>query len=292
MSEAVTEGIAAVAVVACLAVLGRSAATVAKPVTRSLKRRLPEQGRREMERLEKELATPPTHATTKEARQAFEEAFKQARAKAAQLPSLKEHAETVARLIALKGSPFGAFLGKAQWAHIDQPGFTQTSFGAILDQAAKAFTQANALSVAQSIETVAQRAGFEREGRGRREVRQGKIDLVLKDADGRALIATVTPADDGAQITLDLTGFGDGTCHGVMDRILGGLGKNGVRLEGLRRRSHYRREGMTPVALTYTPPPQPAPQRSAEPRKMTEAERSRERLRRQQQSRITILKQR
>lgn len=290
MSEAVTGGTAAAGVGACLVVVGLAAAA-AYPVYRSL-RWLSEQGQREVERLEKELATPPTHATTKEARQAFEEALKRAGDKAAQLPSLHDHVETVARLLALKGSPLGAFLGDARWAQIAQPGCSQASFRMMLDQAATAFTQANARAVAQSIVTVAQRTGFGQEQHDRREVRQGRINLALKDPDGRALLASVTPADDGAKIALDLTGFGDGSCHGVMDRILRGLAKEGVRLDDLRRRSHYRREGLTPVLLTDTPLLQPAPQqRSARPGKVTQAERSRERLRRQQQSRTTTLKQ-
>lgn len=290
MSEAVTGGTAAAGVGACLVVVGLAAAA-AYPIYRSL-RWLSEPGQREVERLEKELAAPPTHATTKEARQAFEEALKRARGKAAQIPSLKDHAETVARLLALKGSPLGAFLGDARWAQIAQPGFSQVSFRMMLDQAATAFTQANAHAVVQSIVMVAQRTGFGQEQHDRREVRQGRINLVLKDPDGRALLASVTPADDGAKITLDLTGFGDGSCHGVMDRILRGLAEEGVRLDDLRRRSNYRREGLTPVLLTDTPLLQPAPQqRSTRPGKVIQAERSRERLRRQQQSRTTTLKQ-
>jgi hypothetical protein len=288
MSEAVTGGTAAAGVGACLVVVGLAAA-VAYPAYRSLKW-LSEQGQREMEQLEKELAALSTHATTKEARQAFEETFKQASAKVAQLPSLKDHAETVARLLALKGSPLGAFLGKAQWAQICQPGLTQVSFGQVLNQAAKEFTQANALAVVRSIGTVAKHEGFERRRLVRRETRQGRLALVHEDKDGRALVATVTPADDGAQITLDLTGFGDGSCHGVMDGILRGLAEEGVRLDSLRRRSHYRREGVTPILQTYTPPQRSVPKRPAQDKKTAEAERSTERLRRQQQRIPTTLK--
>lgn len=292
MSEAVTGGVAVAAVGPCLAIIGLAAAG-AYAAYRSLNW-LSEQGQREIERLEKELAAPPTHATTREARQAFEEAFKRARSKAAQLPSLKDHAETIARMLALKGSPLGAFTGKAQWAQICRPGLAQTSFEQVLDEAAKEFTRANALAVVQSIGTVAKCEGFERRRLVRRETQQGKITLVHEDNDGRALVATVTPADDGAKITLDLTGSGDGSCHEVMERLLAGLAEEGVRMDDVRRRSHYRREGVTPVVLTDTLPLQPTPQRSAEPStvQVPEAERSRERLRRQQQSRIATLKQR
>lgn len=289
MSEAVVGGAAVAAVAPCLAVAGLAAAA-AYSIYRSVKW-LSEQGKREMERLEKELAAPPTHATTREAQQAFEEAFRRAKSKAAQLPSLKEHADTVARVLALKGSPLGAFLGNAQWAQIAQPSFSKTSFGKILDQAAQAFTQANARAVAQSIVTVAQRAGFDQGQPDRREVQQGRISLVLKDPDGRALLASVTPADDGAQITLDLTGFGDPSCHEVMDQILAGLAEEQIHLDHLRRRSHYRREGL-PVARTHTLPPQPTPQQSMAPRTVTDAERSRERTRRQRQSGPTLITQR
>jgi hypothetical protein len=253
MSEAVTGGIAAAGIVACLAVLGLAATAAAKPVTRLLTR-LSEQGRRDMEALEKALAAPSTHATTKEARQAFEAAFKRARLQAAQLPSLKDHADTVARLLALKGSPLGAFMGQSQWTQISQPGLPAVDFDRVLDQAAGRFTKANARCVAQSIVTVAAREGFTQHRLDRQEESQGRRRLVLEDRDGRALVASVTASDEGAQITLDLTGFGDCVCLGVMDKLLSGLAEEGIRLDHLRRHSHYRREGSTPLAISYSAP--------------------------------------
>lgn len=268
MSEAVTGGIAAVGVVACLMVLGLAARAAAKPVTRSLTR-LSEQGRREMDALEKALAAQPTHTTTKQARQAFEEAFRLARSKAAQLPSLKDHADTVARMLALKGSPLGAFIGQPQWTQISQPGLPAADFDRVLDQAAGRFTQANALCVAQSIVTVARREGFAQQRLDRQEDRQGRRSLVLEDREGRALVASVTASDEGARITLDLTGFGDCSCLGVMDRLLDGLTAEGVRLDYLRRHSHYRREGSTPLAISYSAPVRQASKAATQDRNRT-----------------------
>lgn len=254
MSEVVTGGIAVAGVGAVLAVVALAAA--ATHVISRTAQGLSEQGKLEMDRLEQELDAPPTHTTTKEARQAFEKAFKEAKAMAVQVPSLKEHAESVARILALRQSPLGAFIGQDQWQQVGQSGLPLASFRTILTQAGKAFTQANARSVAQSIAKVAARQGFPQQ-RDRREGQDG-ITLVMADADGRALVASVTAADDGAQIKLDLTGRGDLSCHEVMDKIMGGLAEEGVRLEGVRRRSHYRREGSIPVALTQ-PAPQPKP---------------------------------
>lgn len=254
MSEAVTGGTAVAGVGTVLAVVALAAA-VTHVISRTAQG-LSEQGKLEMERLEQELDAPPTHTTTKEARQAFEKAFKEARAMAVKVPSLKEHAESVARILALRQSPLGSFIGQDQWQQVCQSGLPPASFRTILTQAGRAFTQANARSVAQSIVKVAARKGFPQQS-VRREGQDG-ITLVMADADGRALVASVTAADDGAQINLDLTGFGDGSCHGVMDKIMGGLAEEGVRLEGVRRRSHYRREGSIPVALTQ-PAPQPKP---------------------------------
>lgn len=99
----------------------------------------------------------------------------------------------------------------------------------------------------QSIIEVAREAGFTHQRPPRHQ--EGQQTLVIEDSTGRALVAEVTESDSGARIHLDLTGFGDGSCHGVMDCLLNGLAQKGVRLDGIERRSHYRREGLIASAL-------------------------------------------
>lgn len=112
----------------------------------------------------------------------------------------------------------------------------------LLKEAGKRFIQANALSVGRSIVEVAREAGFAHQRPNHCE--EGRQTLVLEDSLGRALVAKVVESDSGARIQLDLTGFGDGSCHGVMDRLLSGLAQKGVRRDGIEHRSHYLREGL------------------------------------------------
>ena len=78
---------------------------------------------------------------------------------------------------------------------------------------------------------------------------------MLKNTDGRALIAQVHPTPDGPALKLDLTGYADGSCHAVMDDVLQRLSDKGIRLFDMNRRSHYRREGVlaTDAQRSQTP---------------------------------------
>lgn len=240
MSEVVSVSIVAGAVGACVAAIG-VAAGVGYIAYRGI-RWLSEQAQRDMERLERELDAPPTHVTTSEAHREFERQLAFVRSQAAQSPSLRQHADDVARLITLRHSPLGSFLDEAQWKKLYEPALDMRSFTDILEQAGKRFTQANALSVGRSIVEVAREAGFAHQRSSQCE--NGQQTLVLEDSTGRALRAKVVESDSGARVQLDLAGFGDGSCHGVMDRLLSGLAQKGVRLDGVEHRSHYRREGL------------------------------------------------
>lgn len=248
MSEVITAGIAAGAVASCAAVFG-VAVGAGYLVYKGLSW-LSEQGRKEMEKLEKELSAPPTHATTAEARREFEERFALVKDRAIKVPTLMQHAEAVARLLALKQSPLGVFLGGEEWKKISQPALSGPSFAQLLHQAGRKFTEANAVFVARSITEVAASVGFTRQHLNQKN--HGKQTLVLEDPMGRALVAEVVESEKGARMNLDLAGFGDGSCHEVMDRVLMGLAERDIRLGEIRRRSHYRREGSIPAAVEYS----------------------------------------
>lgn len=248
MSEVVTGGIAAAAVGACAAAVGL-AAGAAYLTYRGLVW-LSAQAEREVELLEKELNAPSAYVSTAEARAEFQKQFALLKARAAGNPHLREHADTVARLLALKRSPLGTFLSQEQRNKVSNPSLNGRSFTSILDQAAKRFTRANTVYVTSSVIAVAKAAGFATERFSRQN--GSKKTLVMEDSLGRALVAEIAESDQGANLNLDLTGFGDGSCHGVMDTILDGLAERQINLSRVRRRSHYRREGVTDLGLSHT----------------------------------------
>lgn len=249
MSEAITNGIAASAVVACAAAVGLVVGA-GYAVYRSLSW-LSEQAQREAERLERELAVPlPTHVTAGEARKVLAERFALFKERVQQNPLLTQQSDAIARVLALRNSPFGSFLTDTNWKTLSAAPLSANVFQEVLQQASQNFAFGNAKHVAQSIIDVATSEGFTHQRTNR--LLNGKQTVVLVDAHGRALVADVCAAEDGAQINLDLTGFGDGSCHAVMDRILKGLAKKDIRLDNIHHRSHYRREGVTESAREHS----------------------------------------
>ncbi len=240
MSEVVTAGTAAVGVTACAAVAGLALAAGYAAYKGLVW--LNEQAKREMERLEKDLAQPVSYSTTAEARKQFKKQFALFKTKAERSPLLKNHADAAARILSLKTSPLGLFLEREEWKRILQPNMSSHLLAAMVGHAGKRFSEANASCVARSIVEGAKETGFTNQRT--QQVANGKQIMVVKDDLGRALVAEVASTDDGAEIKIDLTGFGDRSCHGVLDRVLSELGQRSVRVNGLRRRSHYRREGI------------------------------------------------
>jgi hypothetical protein len=249
MSDAVLVGLAAIGVAGvagCAAAVG-----VGLAVYRGLEW-LSEEAQREMERLKRQLEAPPTHATTKEAREAFERQLASLKSQASKNPTLKNHADAVARILAIENSPLGAFLNAEQKKTLSQPGVTNRSLHAMMNQAARGFTQSSASGIAQSIVDVARNGGFIHQTFDRRN--NGKHTLVMTDDRGRSVVAEVVESEDGAKINLDLTGFGDRHCHPVMDQLLSGLAEKGIHLRDLRRRSHYCRKGILLSELQHAKP--------------------------------------
>src|ERR1043166_9065704 len=105
MSEVVTGAVAAAAVGTCAAMIV-AAVGIGYVAYRSV-RWLSDRAKKEMELLEQELEAQPNYATTSQARAAFEQQFARVRAMAAQRPALKDHADTVARILAMQRSPLG-----------------------------------------------------------------------------------------------------------------------------------------------------------------------------------------
>ena len=251
MSESVVGGAAVAvwgAVGTCGLLLVGAAAGVAYLVAQGLTW-LSEQAQKELERLDKELPPVPVQLTTKEAREAFERTFQKAQAKAAKIPALKAHAKTLATALALQKSPLGAFVSQSEWGALVQPRPSQRCISQVLKKASRSFTQATARAVNEAIVETGALQGF---CHRRRQVEsQGRRLTVLEDSEGRALIAEVREAAEGAIVTLDLTGFGDGACHGAMEGVLKGLAAKGVSLKGSVRRSHYRREGVLAKTVSF-----------------------------------------
>jgi len=249
MSETITGGIAAGAVAACAAAVG-IVVGLGYGVYCGLTW-LSEQAQREAERLEKELAIPlPTHVTASEARRELAERFEMLKKHVSQSPLLAPQSDAIARVLALRASPLASFLTDAGLKKISAEPLDDNVFQDVLKQASQNLAFANAKHVAQSIVDVAADEGFIHQRAN--QVRKGKQTVVLADANGRALVADVYASEDGAKINLNLTGFGDVSCHVVMERLLNGLAKKDIRLENIHHRSHYRREGVTQSAQEYS----------------------------------------
>ena len=248
MSDVITGGIALAAVGACAVVAG-AAMGVGRAVYKGMTW-LPEKAQEELDRLDRELEAPPSYVTTGEARAEFKKQLQRLRAKVADNPTLKDHAEAASRIVALRKSPLGRFVGKEQWQRLSRSKVGQKTFTDIVGQASQRFTQANTVYVTGSVAEVAAKEGFTRERFNYRD--KGKRTLVMEDSEGRALVAEIGESNNGATINLDLTGFGDGSCHAVMDRVLKGLAEKDIRLEGMTRRAHYRREGVLKPSLKHS----------------------------------------
>ena len=251
MSESVVGGAAVAvwgAVGTCGLLLVGAAAGVAYLVAQGLTW-LSEQAQKELERLDKELPPAPAELTTQEARETFERTFQIVKAKAAKIPALKSHAKTLATALALQKSPLGAFVTQSEWGELVQPRPNQRCISQVLKKASRSFTQETARTVNEAIVETGALQGF---CHRRRQVEsQGRRLTVLEDTEGRALIAEVREADEGAKVMLDLSGFGDGSCHRTMEGVLKGLAARGVSLKDAARRSHYRREGVLANTIPF-----------------------------------------
>ncbi len=203
---------------------------------------LTEAEKRELEKLRKELSKSiPTHLTTEEARKDFQKKLAVLKAQAEKNSLLKNKATQVAQLVALQTSPLGLFLIEEQKLRLQQAPPNQRGFKEMLQRVEKRFTEANAFSVVGEIKSVAAGLGFHLE---RTRTACGIETLVLENSNGQAISAQVKPSDRGAQISVDLLGFGDGRCHSLMDELLKGLEEKGIRIGAVRRQSHYRRDGL------------------------------------------------
>ncbi len=271
MSEVITNAVAGAAVAMCTAAAG--VVVEAGRATYRVFAWLSEAACKEMDALAKELSDPvPAFSTTNQARAEFEEKRAKARSLAAKSPMLNQQSDTIADILALRHSTLGAFVERAQWKKLGRE-FSRKSFAAIVERSAKEFTKANATYVRRSLIEVANNLGFTKLQRD--EQKSGTQRLVVTNAEGRALVADVRESDDGALINLDLTGFGDGSCHMVMDRILAGLASKNIRLDQLKRRSHYRREGALMPAVNDQANEQTRVSRKGDERLKRAAERNR-----------------
>lgn len=240
MSEVITGAFAAAGIAACAAIAGVAVGTV-KLAGMALTW-LSIQAQNEMIKLEKQLAKPMSEfTTTSEARKEFQDNLKRLKGEIKNFPTLSQYGDAAINILALRQSTLGLFVPETQWQNLCRSSLPKNSYLKILNQAATRFTKANSKYVSQSIIEVAADNGFDEQ---RNNPDEDKQLLVLGDKNGRALVAQIIASEDGAKINLDLTGFGDGSCHQVMDRIMSGLEKKNIHLAQIKRRSHYRREGI------------------------------------------------
>jgi hypothetical protein len=201
---------------------------------------LSDRAKAELDRIEAELRPAVTHASPTEARKDLARQITIAKVAAARTPELRGHAESVARLAATRRSVLGSFITPAEWKVISAPDVPKRTFAATVDLAAKRLSDANTAYVRRALVEAAAAAGFAHNVRT--STSNGRETTVFQDRIGRALVADVVESPHGAKLNLDLTGFGDGSCHPAMDTVLRALAERHVRLDHARRRSHYRRE--------------------------------------------------
>jgi hypothetical protein len=254
MSELVLGGVAATAVAACAAAAG--AVVGVGYLGWKAVGWLSDRAKAELDRLDADLGKPVAHASAVEARTAFKRYQALAKASAMKHPELKQHAGVVARMVAARKSAVASFLTEQEWQHLAKPETGERAFVAMLERATQRMVRANTSYVSRAIVAAAADAGFT----AKPQVHDsgGKQTLVIHDPQGRALVADVIESDAGAKVTLDLTGFGDGSCHAVMDRVLKGLEERQVRLAQAQRRSHYSRDGFTAPAQKHAGARRPA----------------------------------
>jgi hypothetical protein len=204
---------------------------------------LSEQEQRELDRLNQLMATPmPKYITTKEAREAFQKNLAVIKAQIAKNPILAHHTDAVARMLALSNSPLRMFLEESRWNELHESKVSQNAFNETIKQASGNLTQSSAAYIAQSISEAAVKAGFTQQ-RVNRYNNNARV-IVMEDEQGRSLISNVVESDNGVRINMDLTGFGDGSCHAVIDKVMEGLSEKDIHLGKIQRRSHYQRDGI------------------------------------------------
>ncbi|MCA9735445.1 MAG: hypothetical protein H6696_15070 [Deferribacteres bacterium] len=240
MSEVISGAIAGAATAACVAAAGLviSAARVTYKACTWLSDKVCE----EMERLEHALDEPlPEFSTPAEAKQAFQNNLKRIKNLVEASPVLAHQADQVSQLIAFKHSTLSSFVDTESWKKFTSKA-TPVAFEKLISNSVNNFSRSNAAYLIKSITEVAGDAGFT--DVQHKSSKQGRHVLILKDDRGRAVLSHLQEADSGSQIELDLAGFGNNSCHTVMDELLAGLEQKQIRLSGITRKSHYNRKGV------------------------------------------------
>ncbi|KAA3658587.1 MAG: hypothetical protein DWQ10_10910 [Calditrichaeota bacterium] len=240
MSEAISGAIAGAATGACVAAAGLVIS--AARVTYKACTWLSEKACDEMERLERVLDEPlPDYTTPIEAQSAYFEKLEKAKTLVEKSPILAPQAAQMAQLMALKHSTLSSFVDAKSWN--DFIALTgKNNFENLISRSIKNFRQSHTMYIVKSIIEVAGAAGFT--DVQQKECKRNRHVLVLKDKHGRSVVSHVLESDSRAQLTLDLTGFGNNSCHAVMDQLLTGLAQKQISLDGITRKSHYNRKGI------------------------------------------------
>ena len=248
MSESVSIGLAAIASSACQQLI--KGVSCVKDVSLKTVDWLSSKAQDEIERLEKEMESESLNKVVSEdVEQEFLQLFNQVKIKIASNPLVSENKEHLARIIALKHSTIGSFVGTEHWQNLLKfPTSSNNAFQNVFSNAQNVFSKANIRYISQAIVEVAQKNGFSTLKMNR--LQNGVRFMVLADQQGRATVARIAETGKGAQVKLDLTGFGGKQCDKVMDSLIEGLAQKQIHLQYINRRSLGSGKAITPQTET------------------------------------------
>ena len=199
---------------------------------------LSEQGQRELAKLEAVMEQGLTsYATPGELKVEFEERLKEGLRLTRKHSLLQKENAASARLLALRNSTLGDFLSIKEWQSILEKPSENSLLEAVLHKGVKRYAQAQTEAISQAVIEAAGEVGFKQKRKHR--VRDDSQSLLIADSNGHAVKANLSSGGQGTELTLDLTGYTDGSCHTVMDKLIDALAKRDILIENQKRKSHY-----------------------------------------------------
>ncbi len=199
---------------------------------------LSEQGQRELAKLEAVMEQGLTsYATPGELKVEFEERLKEGLRLTRKHSLLQKENAASARLLALRNSTLGDFLSIKEWQSILEKPSENKLLDAVLHKGVKRYAQAQTAAISQAVIEAAGEVGFKQ--KRKHLVRDDSQSLLIADANGHAVKANLSSGGQGTELTLDLTGYTDGSCHTVMDKLIEALAKRDMLIENQQRQSHY-----------------------------------------------------
>lgn len=257
MSEIIGKGIAITTVASCALLIGGAAVAAGRAISKIVEA-LSEAEKKEYERLKETLQNSrrESYLSPAMAKKEAQDLFENLRQLSGERPPAQFDSTRVLTLLALQKASLGKFIPEAEWMRFAVPGDYRKLFPRLLQQASQRMMESQFHYVTNAVSEAASAEGFVNPRYQHMDHSHGVISMT--DKEGRGVVARATATDDGVAIDLDLTGYGDGRCHQVMDRLLERLSQKGVMIRNARRKSHYRREGISSDWLKPIKKPAPA----------------------------------